>query len=143
MVLEEPQFKLITGVVIHSPLLSLQTHSYLNKEEPCPFAMQAQVYGITLLPSFHDLWSFTRVCAQEKGKNSGFQKVTKTSSEGWFLSVPFCRHGHSSLQILDNKKCLGQNLSQCKPSWYHRNICVYLLILGVYGRNELISLLFY
>lgn len=143
MVLEETQFEFITGVMIHSPLLSLQTHSYLIKEEPCPFAMQAKVYGITLLPSFHDLWSFTRVCAQEKGKISGFQKVTRTSNESWFLSIPFCHHGHCSLQILDNRKCLGQNLSQFKSSWYHRNTCGYLLILGVNGRNQLISLLFY
>ena len=74
------------GVMIHSPLLSLQTHSYLIKEEPCPFAMQAQVYGITLLPSFHDLWSFTKVC-RKKGKIQVFRRSLGLQMKaGFYLS---------------------------------------------------------
>lgn len=142
MVLEETQFEFITGVMIHSPLLSLQTHSYLIKEEPCPFSMQPQVYGKLFSQAFMICGHLPR-CAGKRKKNPGFQKVARTSDESWFLSIPFSHHGHCSLQILDNRKCLGQNLSQLKSSWYHRNTCGYLLILGINGRNQLISLLFY
>lgn len=39
-------------MVIHNPLLSLQTHSYLIKEEPGPFAVWHQVYSIFFLQAF-------------------------------------------------------------------------------------------